>query len=161
MLQPPESFAMLDKYTLQLSSWNSAFEKFMASRSRDLTSKEVRGAALLKILHTAAKIMATVRTDMSDMRAVSEGVDTKCMLEYLDDFQIIIDLSRPLIAATEEDVMKGKPALTFSSDLGLVGPLYYVCINCPVASMQKTAMGAVIAVSTTRGNGGTVFWSLR
>lgn len=30
--------------------------------------------------------------------------------------------------------------MTFSSDLGLIGPLYYVCINGPTGSIQKTAM---------------------
>jgi hypothetical protein len=140
VLQPTESFALFDKYTSQLSLWSLAFEKFMLSKSKDLTSKEVRGAALLKIHHTTAKIMASVRPDMSDMRAVFEAVNVERFLEYLDDFQIVINLSRPLIAAAEQDEKNGKPPLTFSSDLGLIGPLYYVCINCPMVSIQTTAM---------------------
>ena len=140
VLQPTESLAIFDKYTSQLSLWNLAFEKFMLSKSKDLTSREVRGATLLKIHHTTAKIMAGVRPDMSDMRAVSEAVNVENFLEYLDDFQIIINLSRPLIAAAEQDAKNGKPSLTFSSDLGLIGPLYYVCINCPTVSIRTTAM---------------------
>ena len=140
VLQPTESLAIFDKYTSQLSLWNLAFEKFMASKSKDFTSREVQGAALLKIHHTTAKIMAGVRPDMSDMRAVSEAVNVENFLEYLDDFQIIINLSRPLIAAAEQDAKNGKPPLTFSSDLGLIGPLYYVCINCPTVSIRTTAM---------------------
>lgn len=30
--------------------------------------------------------------------------------------------------------------MTFSSDLGLIGPLYYTCINCSAASVRTTAM---------------------
>jgi len=112
----------------------------MVSKSKDLTSREVRGAALLKIHHTTAKIMAGVRPDMSDMRAVFEPVNAEKFLEYLDDFQTVINLSRSLIAAAEQDAKNGKPPLTFSSDLGLIGPLYYICINCPTASIQTTAM---------------------
>lgn len=112
----------------------------MVSKSKDLSSREVQGAALLKIHHTTAKIMAGVSLDMSDMRALFEAVNVEKFLEYLDDFQIVINLSRPLIAAAEQDAKNGKPPLTFSSDLGLIGPLYYVCINCPTVSIRTTAM---------------------
>jgi hypothetical protein len=112
----------------------------MLSKSKDLTSREVRGAALLKIHHTTAKMMAGVRPDMNDMRALSEAVNAEKFLEYLDDFQIVINLSRSLIAAAEQDAKNGKPPLTFSSDLGLIGPLYYVCINCPTVFVRTTAM---------------------
>lgn len=112
----------------------------MASKSKDLNSREVQGAALLKIHHTTAKMMAGVRPDMSDMRAIFEAVNTDKFLEYLDDFRIIINLSRPLIAAAEQDAKNGKPPLTFRSDLGLIGPLYYVCINCATVSIRTTAM---------------------
>ena len=100
----------------------------------------MQGAALLKIHHTTAKIMAGVRPDMSDVRALSEAVNAEKFLEYLDDFQIVINLSRPLIAAAEQDAKNGKPPLTFSCDLGLIGPLYHVCINCPTISIRTMAM---------------------
>lgn len=135
---------MFDKYTSQLSLWNLAFEKFMASRSKDLTSREVQGAALLKIHHTTVKIMAGVRPGISDMRALFDALKTEKCLEYLDDFQIIINLSRPLIAAAELDAKNGNPPLTFSSDLGLIGPLYYVCINCPTVSIRTMAMDLLL-----------------
>ena len=112
----------------------------MISKFKDLSSREVQGAALLKIHYTTAKIMASIRPDMSDMRALFEAVNAARFLEYLDDFQIVINLSRPLIVAAEQDAKNGKPPLTFSSDLGLIGPLYYVCINCPTVSIRTTAM---------------------
>ncbi|KAH8648211.1 hypothetical protein BGZ60DRAFT_390695 [Tricladium varicosporioides] len=139
-LQPTESHSIFDKYTSQLSLWNLAFEKFMVSKGKDLTSREVQGAALLKIHHTTTKIMAGVRPDMSDMRPLSEAVNAETFVKYLGDFQIVINLLRPLIAAAEQDAKNGKPPLTFSSDLGLIGPLYYVCINSPTASIRTTAM---------------------
>ncbi|TVY55313.1 putative transcriptional regulatory protein [Lachnellula cervina] len=140
VLQPIESLAIYDRYTSQLSLWNLAFERFMVSKSKDLSSKDIQGAGLMKIHHTTAKIMAGVRPDMSDMRAMSEAVTTERFLEYLDDFKIVINLSRPLIAAAEQDAKNGKPPFTFSSNLGLIGPLYYLCINCPIVSMRTTAM---------------------
>jgi hypothetical protein len=112
----------------------------MVSKSKDFTSREVQGAALLKIHHMTAKMMTDVRPDMSDMRAVFEAVKVEKFLEYLDDFQTIINLSRLLIVAAEQNAKNGKPPLTFSSDLGLIGPLYYVCINCPTVIIRTTAM---------------------
>ncbi|KAE9362835.1 hypothetical protein N431DRAFT_564987 [Stipitochalara longipes BDJ] len=166
-LQPRES---LEIFTSQLSLWNLAFEKFMVSKSKDLTSREVRGAALLKIHHTTAKIMAGVCPDMSDMSPVFESVDAErfLFLKYLDDFQIVIDLSRPLIAAAEQDAKNGKPPLTFSSDLGLIGPLYYVCMNCPDVSIRTTAMELLLRCPRREGMWNSVpiaqmiqqFWEL-
>ncbi|TVY89760.1 hypothetical protein LAWI1_G008154 [Lachnellula willkommii] len=66
VLQPTESLAIFDKYTSQLSRWNFAFEKFTVCKSKDLSSREIQGAGLLKIHHATAKIMAGVRPDMSD-----------------------------------------------------------------------------------------------
>ncbi|KUJ15590.1 uncharacterized protein LY89DRAFT_720109 [Mollisia scopiformis] len=140
VLQPTESHAIFDKCISQMSLWNIAFEKFMASKSKILTIREVQGAALLKIHHTTAKVMAGVHPDTSDMRPVFETVKVGMFWQYLDDFQIIINLSRPLIAATEQNAKNGKPPLTFNSDLGLIGPLYYVCINCPSVPIRTTAM---------------------
>jgi len=168
ILQSTESLVIFDKYTSQLSLWNLAFEKFMVSKSNDLTSREVQGAALLKIHHTTTKMMAGVRPDMGDMRALSEAVQVGRLWEHLDDFQVVINLSRPLIAATEQDAKNGKPPLTFSSDLGLIGPLYYVCINCPIASIRTTAMELLLRCPRREGMWDSVlivqmiqqFWAL-
>ncbi|KAF7934807.1 uncharacterized protein EAE98_002852 [Botrytis deweyae] len=140
ILQPTESLATFDKYTSHLFLWNLAFEQFMLSKSKDFTSREVQGAALLKIHHTTLNIMASMFPDISDMTVVIDMVDTDRFLKYLDDFQIIIDLSRSLIVAAEQDAMNGRPPLTFSSDFGIIGPLYYVCIHCPTPSIRETAM---------------------
>lgn len=112
----------------------------MLSQSKYLSSKNIQGAALLKIHHATVNIMAGVRPNMSDTRSLYEAINVERLLAYSGDFQIIVNLSRSLIAAAEEDARNGKPPLTFSSDLGLIGPLYYVCINCPVVSTRTKAM---------------------
>ncbi|KAH7319427.1 hypothetical protein BKA65DRAFT_102129 [Rhexocercosporidium sp. MPI-PUGE-AT-0058] len=140
VLQPTESLDLLDKYAFQLYRWNLAYERFMTSKARHLTSREVQGAALLKIHHTTAKIIAGLHADTNEMRDVSKVVHTKTFLKCMNDFEIVINLSRPLIAAVEQDTKNGKPSLTFSSDMGLIGPLYYVCINCPSLVLRNTAM---------------------
>jgi hypothetical protein len=139
--QPAETFELFEKYNAQLQSWNLAYEKFMAAKGRSLTSKEVRGAALLKIHHTAAKVLAGVRPDPNDLSALASAVNSsEKFLEFVDDFNIIINLSKSLIAAAEQDALNGKPPLTFSTDLGLIGPLYYVCVKSPFASQRQIAI---------------------
>jgi hypothetical protein len=160
---------MFDKYTSELSSWNIAFEKFMVSKSKDLNSRELRGSALLKIHHTTAKIMADSSPGMGDMRAVVEALNVESSLGYLDDIQIVINLSTSLIAAAEQDAKNGKPPLTFSSDLGLIGPLYYVCITSPSVSIRRTAMKLLLRCPRREGMWDSVlvaqmiqqFWDLK
>ncbi|PQE06097.1 putative UPC2 Regulatory involved in control of sterol uptake protein [Rutstroemia sp. NJR-2017a BBW] len=166
--QPPESLALFNKYASQLSLWNLAFTKFMESKSKDLTSREFRAAALLKIHYTTLKIMAGIQPDMSDSRPLSEVLSAKRFLGYVDDFNIVINLARPLIATAEQDAKKGKPQVTFSSDLGLIGPLYYACVNCPAASTRTAAMGLLLRSSRHEGMWNSVmvaqmiqtFWGL-
>ena len=142
--QPTEAFTLLDKYNAQLYFWNLAFEKFMMAKSREFSSKQVRGAALLKIHHTTAKIMASITPAMNDLSAMSEAVNTtERYMEYVDNFQIIINLSGSLIATAEQDANYGKPSLTFSADLGVIGPLYYTCIKCPIFSLRKAAIDLI------------------
>jgi hypothetical protein len=166
--QPPESLALFNKYTPQLSHWNLAFGKFMASKSKDLTSRELQAAALLKIHHTTVKIMAGIQPDMSDNRPLFEVLSAKRFLGHVEDFQIVINLSRPLVATAEQDAKKGKPPVTFSSDFGLIGPLYYVCVNCPAVSTRIAAMGLLSRCSRYEGMWNSVmvaqmiqqFWEL-
>ncbi|KAM3086700.1 hypothetical protein ACMFMG_000823 [Clarireedia jacksonii] len=100
-LQPPESLALFNKYMSQLSLWNLVFEKFMVSNSKDLTSRELQAAALLKIYYTTMKIMVGVRPETSDIGTLSEKVSANKFLNRLDDFQIVTNWSRPLIATAE------------------------------------------------------------
>jgi hypothetical protein len=133
---------LYEKHTSQLAIWNTAFETLMQAKSRSFTSKQIRGAALLKIQHTTATIMADAALpDVSDTRSLAEITNTPDnFLKYSGDFQTIVNLSRSLISASEADAKSGKSALTFSTDLGLIAPLYYVCIKCPDRSIRTAAI---------------------
>ena len=139
--QPLEAWELYTKYTAELAEWNLSFEKFMNAKSAKFSSKQVRGAALLKIQHTTATIMALCTPDANDPRTAAEAVNSERNLSrFSGEFQIIVNLSRSLIAAAEQDIGSGKPALTFSTDLGVVAPLYYTCVKCTVKSLKREAM---------------------
>jgi hypothetical protein len=140
--QPAESFELHARYSSQLSQWANTFEKFMTAKGRSLSSKELRGAALLKIQHTCVKIMAHSSVpDITDERRIAEiHNEPEIYISLIQDFQTIVMLSRSLIAAAEQDAKAGKASLTFSTDLGIVAPLYYTCTHCSDMPIREAAM---------------------
>ncbi|KAF4637900.1 hypothetical protein G7Y89_g190 [Cudoniella acicularis] len=128
--QPANTYGIYQKYDKRLVEWNTSFEKFMAAKSASFTSKQIRGAALLKIHETTARIMGKATPSPQDPRAFAEAVNCPKKFEgYKAEFQTIINLSKSLIAATDQDGKSGKTPLTFSTDLGLVAPLYYTAVK--------------------------------
>jgi hypothetical protein len=139
--QPPESYVMFDTYYTKLHAWNPAFEKFMAAKSKFLNGRELRGAAVLKIHATIVKIMAEASPGPGDDRPIGEAINASTTFEPLtNDFRIVVTLCKSIIAATEQDVQLGKPALNFSTDLGIVGPLYYVACRCRDHPLRNQAL---------------------
>jgi len=139
--QPPEAFTMFEKYSAQLRDWNLAYEKFMNAKSHSFTSKQIRGAALLKIHHTTAYVMAACNPPVDDCRALAEALNCPTTFtKFTKEFQTIINLSRSLITTAEQDARNGIAPLTFSTDLGLIGPLYYVAGKCRIQSIRNEAV---------------------
>jgi len=161
---------MFEKYSAQLRDWNFAYEKFMNAKSQSFTSKQIRGAALLKIHHTTAYIMAGCNPPPDDYRAMAEALNCPVTFKrFTNEFQTIINLSRSLITTAEQDARNGKAPLTFSTDLGLIGPLYYTGVKCRVPHIREAALellkrcprkegmwDSVVAVNLTR-----AFWDLQ
>lgn len=137
-----EAFPLHEKCRNKFASWYTAFKRFMEAKSVNFTSREVRGAAMLKIQYTTASIMANAAPPtMEDHRPVADVTsDPARFVPFLGDFENIVKLSRSLIAACEADSRSGKPSFTFSTDLGVVGPLYYCCVKSPDHTIRLAAM---------------------
>ena len=139
--QPAESYAMFDEYYNKLRSWNLAFERFMTAKSRFLVGRELRGAAILKIHATIVKVMAEASPGLLDDRPISEVMNDQATFEpFTKDFRIVVNLSKSIVAAAEEAIRGGFPPLNFSTDLGIVGPLYYVCARCRDIPLRNEAL---------------------
>ncbi|TVY82505.1 Beauvericin cluster-specific repressor BEA4 [Lachnellula suecica] len=139
--QTPEAWDMFQKYSTHLDDWNIAYGKFMRAKQHTFTSKQIRGAALLKIHHTCAHIMAACNPGRTDYRAMAEALNCPSTFSrFTAEFQTIINLSRSLITTAEQDARNGKAPLTFSTDLGLIGPLYYTGVKCRVHSIKTAAV---------------------
>lgn len=147
--QPKKTVVAFATYTSQLAQWHENYEKFMHHSMQNLSTREVQGAALLKIHHTTANIMAGVCGDMSDILDTQDRSSPETFLRYLDDFKMIVNLSRTLMNASEQDVVNDQPSLCFSSDLGLVGSLYYTCVKCLDPETRAAAM-ELLCKSTRR-----------
>lgn len=139
--QPLESYEMFDTYYSKLQAWNPAFERFMAAKSQSLNGRELRGAAVLKIHATTLKVMAEASPGLDDDRPTSEAMNDHATFEpFTNDFRIVVTLCKSIIAAAEQDIKLGKPALNFSTDLGIVGPLYYVGCRCRDYNLRNQAL---------------------
>jgi hypothetical protein len=139
--QPSESYEMFDRYYTQLQAWNPAFEKFMVAKSQSLNGRDLRGAAVLKIHATILRVMAEASPDVADDRPMGEAMnDYATFTPFTNDFRIVVTLCKSIIAAAEQDIKLGKPALNFSTDLGIVGPLYYVCCRCRDFPLRNQAL---------------------
>jgi hypothetical protein len=113
----------------------------MAAKSHSLNGKELRGAAVLKIHAIILKIMAEASPGVDDDRPIAEAMNDSATFEpFTNDFRIVVTLCKSIIAAADQDVKLGKPALNFSTDLGIVGPLYYVGCRCRDYSLRQQAL---------------------
>ncbi|TAQ87595.1 hypothetical protein B7494_g4111, partial [Chlorociboria aeruginascens] len=140
-LQTPEAISLLSRCNSMLTTWNSAFEKLMKIHSPAFTSKQLRGVALCKIHHCAIKIMCAVIPSIDDERETKYALNNREQYwKFMDDFTCILNLSRSLIKADEQDTLEGKTAGTFSTDMGLVAPLYFVCTKSPHLPTRQMAM---------------------
>ena len=152
-LQPTETFGLHGKYRRLLADWNASFEKFMQAKSQGLATMELRGAALLKIHHLILKTMLGVGLNaLDDPRRLDEIMSSPPLFEiFVEDFKAVVNLSRSLIQASEQDLKNGSPPLTFSTDLGLVGPLFYVCVKSSEPALQDAAMALLKRIPRREG----------
>lgn len=143
--QPPEAYATYNTYIAQLFAWDSSFSTFMSLKSATLTTLQIRGAALLKIHHITATIMGSSIPDLTDPRSIAIAAnDAALFARCTNDFRTVVNLSQSLVAAAEEDIQRGTDrlagGLTFSTDMGVVAPLYYVCIKCTDVPLREQAI---------------------
>ncbi|KAL5349858.1 hypothetical protein ACLOAV_004892 [Pseudogymnoascus australis] len=126
--QPTGVYSTYKTYSAQLLTWDSSFSNFMSLKSHTLTALQIRGAALLKIHHTTATIMGRSIPELTDPRSISIAAnDPMVFARYTDEFQTV----------RKRTAGRG---LTFSTDMGVVAPLYYVCIKCADVSLREQAI---------------------
>lgn len=83
--------------------------------------------------------------NLDDPRSMGDvSNDTTQFEKFRNEFKIITDLAGTLIRAAELDLVREQTSLTFSTDLGLVGPLYYVCVRCQDHSIRREAMALLL-----------------
>lgn len=145
--QPEEARNIHQRSVKQLASWSASFEDYMRTKSSGLSSKELRGAALLKIHHLTLSIMLDVTPSLDDPRKIAAAVNDYSKFDVCkDDFRAIVRLAKSLAAATDADTKSGKPgpSYTFSTDLGIVGPLYYAAQRCTDIPTRVAALDLLL-----------------
>lgn len=129
--QPQGAIDLYVQSRSQLDAWRISFENFMRNQSLTFDSKQLRGAVLCKMHYTTMHIMArAVEPDLEDTRMAKDSCnDPQKFAGFEPEFQTIVSLARSLINAAEEDAKAGKPAFTFSTDSGLIAPLFCMFLD--------------------------------
>lgn len=133
---------LYDRYIKRLDIWNKAYERFMQVNIEKLNSREVRGSVCLKAQHIMANIgTKSGQPSMDDSRPLGEVLlDGSRFIPYTNDFKAILNLSESLIAASEADIKIGKTPQNFSTDMGIVCPIFYSCIKCADSAIRVAAV---------------------
>jgi hypothetical protein len=121
----PEAEVKLVAYAQSLENWNNAFTEFMNRSSHILKGKELRGATLLKIHHLTSSILlaATLLKTEPDLADCNPA------------FEHVISLTASLVKSEA-----GGQRPSFTSDLGIIGPLYYIGLNTRSRSVKQRVL---------------------
>lgn len=119
---------------MKLQSWAKAFDIFLKHESVSLTSRDLRGATLLKIHHYVA--MNLLHAKLAWMTSVV----------FIDNYRRIVSLCQSLVKAELSGYR-----VDFSSDLGIVPVLYYVSLNCRVVEIRLQALEMLEATPRREG----------
>ncbi|MCJ1231268.1 hypothetical protein MMC12_007945 [Toensbergia leucococca] len=124
-----------------LDRWAARFDAFLKHSGSALSARDIRGATLLKILHKVASIML-LSTGLEGFVA-----DETCFDKFSIEFVDILSLAASLINAEISDgVTEAKQARpSFSFDMGVVPPLYYIAVKCREPSIRRQALSLLLA----------------
>lgn len=136
----PEAKYRLDNITNALDQWSLAFDLFLANSSGTRTRQEIRAATNLRILNIVAKVWLS-----SSVSAEESHFD-----EQTEAFSAIINLAATmnLYNSTGAEMLEDPPVAStpadrphsFTFEMGIIPPLYFVAIKCRVPSIRRTAI---------------------
>jgi hypothetical protein len=79
---------MFNRSYAKLQPWNPSYEKFVTTKSQSLTSKELRGAAILEIHATIVKVIAEASPSEVDGQPTGEVMNAHATFEpFTNDFR--------------------------------------------------------------------------
>ena len=129
LLSPLAEFGRLDSWLIQ---WLSAFDKLIERSTSTMTSRELKGATLLRIHYLLGFIV--VHKSIQPQQC---AFDT-----YNEHFEQIVSLSSALANSTEgPDPASARPA--FSLDFGIIAPLYYTAVSCRDPHIRRRAVSVL------------------
>jgi hypothetical protein len=136
----PEAKCRLDNITNALDKWSLAFDLFLVGSSATRTRREIRAAANLRILNIVAKVWL-----FSSISAEESIFD-----DQNEAFSAIVNLAATMNSNTSSGTGKPRDTLvsgtptdrphSFTFEMGVIPPLYFVAIKCRVPSIRRTAL---------------------
>ena len=113
--------------------WNAAFEAFLVKKSATMDSKELKGAAVLKISHRITALYIEYEYPGQDAVQSSDSWDRR-------ECEEIVDLASSIVKAHNDksDDRSQKPI--FSMDQNIVFPLFNIAWRCRDPIIRRRAI---------------------
>ena len=128
-----------EKLIVRLRSWSAAFTTLTRGKVVQWNSQERYGADILKIQYTTMLIM------LSTCLSVEEAA-FDC---YIPEFEYIVRLAGPMAGGTPEGTPSSSTLQisSFSFEMGILPPLYYVAIKCRSPPLRRHALSLLSKMS--------------
>ena len=135
MPQGPESLNLLTEFgrlNSFLIQWLSAFDKVIERSTSTMTSRELRGATMLRVHYLCGFIVV-----QKSIQPQQCAFDT-----YNGHFEQIVSLCSALTNSTEgPNPASTRPA--FSLEFGIIAPLYYTAVSCRDPHIRRRAVSVL------------------
>jgi hypothetical protein len=148
-LLPVETESERSKLLVAVQQWASQFDAFLKSpRMVKLSSRDLQAAFTLIVHQKTILIMLEMSpySDQSMMLRYDEEVErvisiASWLARPSSSFSPSLDLRRPSTNNLDTNSPAGsEPAPSFSADMGIIAPMYYLCMNCPSTTLRQKAL---------------------
>jgi hypothetical protein len=119
--------------------YNAAFESFLATNGPSLTKFESQGVKVMQIHHCVAFAIINSQNTLVDGQMAWDPI--------VPVFEKIVNLAEEVISTDKSDPQQP----VFSTDIGIIGPLYSVVSGCRDPVIRRRAIGIMKAAPRQEG----------
>jgi hypothetical protein len=119
--------------------YNAAFESFIATQGPSLSKAESQGVKVMQIHHFTAFVILNSQKTLVDVQMTWDP--------FIPVFEKIVNLAEEIISSDSSD--PAQPV--FSTDIGIIGPLYGVVSRCRDPVIRRRAIDIMKAAPRQEG----------
>ncbi|KAJ5691758.1 hypothetical protein N7462_001181 [Penicillium macrosclerotiorum] len=155
----PEAVTLHDTSLSLLARWSDALDRFLLETSASLTSRDHRGAAILKL----RKIDCFIVLDVLQFAEVTGAEESTLWDRYYSLFEQMVHLGESIVeyfcstgflhvsSPSSLSPLPALPPTIFSLDLGIIGAMFNVATRCRDPCLRRRALNVLRVASVQEG----------